>query len=215
MTFVGLWISTLLLAGGIMMYRWARWHEKPHIWTVLYEVLYIVASAALTEQAFKAAYTLSQSTISAQPDLSFLYLFIHYALVVWCLLGDRWPAPVNLSTAWPALFLYSSYLYFRIFYTLELGVAYPFIYLIAFALLLFQPLWVQFLSLFDFPIYLLASLLLFLFLSLVSTISSLSPSESLNEYTQIVCFALLPFLLASELSDIRSWRCAAFWCILL
>ncbi|GAI36826.1 unnamed protein product, partial [marine sediment metagenome] len=184
------------------------------------------------------------SPIYASPDLRLFYLAIHYVLIVWLLLGDRLRRITHLPAAWPALFLFSSYLYFRTFFTLEHSVPYPLFYILIFAHLLLHPPSAirkfphsQTRRFVNSPIR--YSLFTFLLFAGFSTVFSAAPGESLPHYFQVVCFALLPFLLTRDLSassrqalsassrqalsassrqaltDTRAWRDAALWSALL
>ena len=219
-----LWGSTLLLV--IIAVLWLRVikHEILHLPSALHLLLCITASTILTQYALMAEHNPPIiHPINGLPALSLLYLGIHYILVIRLVFDHVLPSLFRLSTLWLMLFLYPSYLYFRTFFALEYGTPYPLLYAIALLLILDRKMCSNtYASSYPssnqtviFPHGLLLSLTTFLLLSGVSTVLSATPGESLGEYFQIVCFALLPFLLARDLVDEKVWRTATAWIVIL
>ena len=133
-----LWSNTLLLTLAMSLWRWFRkqWTFSPSF--ILRILLFIGVSTTLTQHALVATNSHPVAfPIRASPDLRLFYLASHYALVIWLLLGDRLRRITHLPAIWPALFLFSSYLYFDTFFTLEHGTLYPLLYILALSLLLF------------------------------------------------------------------------------
>ena len=216
MTFFILWGIGMTLAITAVLWRWICYREKPHLWNTLYGLLFITVSAVLTRHALTANNALPQPTIHAQPNLTLLYLGIYYTLVIWVSFVTRDVSRFDFLFVWPGLFLFSSYIYFRTFITAEQGVVYPLFYLLAlgYVFLGIGTRRSTFYSFRGIPRSLLASLAIFLFLGLASTVTSYSIDESQSQYIPILCFALLPFLLSGDLSKSRSWHSAVIWCVL-
>lgn len=219
---LALWGSTLALSVATLLWRWLRRQPLPEsAWLfALRSAFYIIASTALTQHALRAVSSPSgPASLQSWPDLSLFYLALHYLLVVWQLVGDLLPAAFHLPAAWPMLFLYTSYLYYRIFFALELGISYPVLYAMALGLLLLRPAGLPARqppgqSLFrpgTWSPRLFLSLSCFLLLAGISTVFSAAPGESIGQILQICCFALLPFLLARDLwpgSKPKQWPMA-------
>ncbi|MFC2031312.1 O-antigen ligase family protein, partial [Chloroflexota bacterium] len=210
-----LWGTTLLLVLAIVLWRWLRQRQAPHLLSTLGSVVLIVASTALTQNALATGRALSEAApIHMQPDLSPVYLACHYCLVIWLVLGDALPPVSRLPPIWPFFLLYSSYFYFRTFFALELGATYPILYVLAIGYFLVQR-WRSSSTTRSTPTGVSWSLFVFLLLMGIGTAVSAAPGDSLSQYLQIVAFALLPLLLARDLTDNEVWRRVAIWAVIL
>jgi tetratricopeptide (TPR) repeat protein len=218
-----LWISTFLFALLASLLKWyyrRRFRisqdtfrsnlaslRTPHTYIV---ALILAGSTGLTQHALLTVSSLPEaSPIHSFPDLACLYWAAHFGLVVAIVFSDVLSQIVSIEIAYMALFLYSSYVYFRPFFALELGSYYSLLYLLVILLIAptilnssHVPFWQPFTSI-------IAPLFVFLLLAGVATFLSASPAESLNQYLQITCFAVLPFFLARSLGDDHQWRAAA------
>lgn len=217
MSFNGLWGSTLVLTLMILAWRWhwaGRSLSSSFAREALRAAIYVVVSAYLTEQALLAEHSLpTADSIHGLPVLHGLYLTIHYAFVAWILLGDLFPPVLRLPPIWPMLFLYSSYLYIRLFFLSEQLAIYPVLYAFVLVSMFLDPQIRLFAD--RGRRHLLAACLLFLLITGLATLFSPVVNESLSAYLQIVCFALLPFWLVNALVDRQAWRAAATWLVVL
>jgi len=206
-----LWGSTFFLAVAIGVGRWFLKREPISPPAILFALFQMGIITLLTQQALAVEKTLPViDTIRTLPGLTPLYLILHYFLIIRLVLGKL--LPFHPAAIWLALFLYPSYLYFRNFFALEQGAFYPLIYALVLVLLLsssFRPRSISS-TLALRPGLALAA---FLLLAGAATALSAAPAESLSQYFQILCFALLPFLLVRYLSSEQSWRTGAIWLI--
>jgi hypothetical protein len=211
----GLWVSTFIFTLSIWMFRYVR-NPLPRKSSqgVLQAVLFIVISTYITEQAIRVEQQLAtDSPIHALPKLFWLYLVIHFAIISWILLSDLFSPLTNLPVIWPMLFIFSSYIYFRLFFFTEQVIIYPILYGSALISIVFE----QKKSWIDNNEHrpLLITLFVFLLFIGLSTLRSADIYNSLNIFLQIVIFGLLPFWLTKILVDKQTWRVAVICLMIL
>lgn len=213
--FASLLGSTVLACVAIVLWRRSRKLDR----LGLLALITVGASTVLTQHALAAERAQAALIpIKSSPNLGWLYLALHLGLVLWVGLGDWLPFCFQIPTVWPALFLFSSYLYLGTLTVAEQGAPYVMLYaLIGVAALL---------GLGRLPgeggrvppgRRGRVSLIAFLVLLGLSTAFSRSPGESLNRYLPVVGFSVLPFLLARDVAQrqARAWRLTAGWAVVL
>ena len=126
-----LWLSSYLITLIAVLWLHFRKGKILPLRSIFQLFLFVTVCNFLTQYALMAERNDNVIyPIRALPDLNYLYLAFHYFLITWLVLGYVLPSPFYRWSIWPMLFLYPTYLYFRTFFSAEIGTPYPLLYAI-------------------------------------------------------------------------------------